>query len=566
MKTALRIMLPVILLLSTLTVSYGQHTMYLSTPTTATYLNDIIVGDTTATGERQDTERVYVLQRGGTWFWNNTVTNNGWAINIQAEDGTGDRPKVYSMPTPGTTSVPYNLVSVAGDVIVKNCMFSGHYDEDSTFINTYGATYILFRGETAGNFRIELVGNLFMNTQQAIASTFSAIHAAIFKDNVIINDGIAQLAGAGNGRVIDTRNVSIDSLIFINNTVMYGFDRVVRHKSSVGRLNNFVFDHNTVYEHGGRYGFLALGAVGNKVQITNNLLVDPMASGCDTNSQRQSDFKEMNEFDANGKVKMAWIYHAPVTSDTLGGVSVNTEWKISNNYWHITPEMAAMYATCISNGWNPTIATVRTLSESIKSKIDTTKAFYNLDDFSFTKVPAPFDGTMLWLTKPTSEGGTNGGSSGGTFVPYETYPMSYFGAGTSNLNCAYSTSSAAYTGAENSLPAGDLNWFPSKKTDWENNTDVNEFSVIPSAFSLEQNYPNPFNPTTKITYSIPKESKVSLEVFNVLGQKVATLVNNSQAAGSYSVNFNASKLSSGLYIYRLVTSEFTTSRKMMLMK
>ncbi len=85
-------------------------------------------------------------------------------------------------------------------------------------------------------------------------------------------------------------------------------------------------------------------------------------------------------------------------------------------------------------------------------------------------------------------------------------------------------------------------------------------------FVLEQNYPNPFNPTTVVSYSLPSASEVKLEVFDVLGKKVATLVNQRQAAGSYSESFNAANLSSGVYFYRLQAGGFVSSKKMMLVK
>ena len=87
----------------------------------------------------------------------------------------------------------------------------------------------------------------------------------------------------------------------------------------------------------------------------------------------------------------------------------------------------------------------------------------------------------------------------------------------------------------------------------------NSFGKIPQAFRLEQNYPNPFNPSTKIEYQIPKLSHVSLKVYDILGNQVATLVNEEQPAGKYSINFNASKLSSGIYFYRIDAAPSTGS-------
>ena len=94
--------------------------------------------------------------------------------------------------------------------------------------------------------------------------------------------------------------------------------------------------------------------------------------------------------------------------------------------------------------------------------------------------------------------------------------------------------------------------------------------VTLQAFALSQNYPNPFNPSTMISYQLAVNSHVTLKVYNVLGQEVATLVNDRQEAGSYTVSFNTSKgtlsLSSGVYFYRLNAGSFVSTKKLILMK
>jgi hypothetical protein len=85
-------------------------------------------------------------------------------------------------------------------------------------------------------------------------------------------------------------------------------------------------------------------------------------------------------------------------------------------------------------------------------------------------------------------------------------------------------------------------------------------------FALSQNYPNPFNPVSKIKYSLRHSSIVKLKVFDILGNEISTLVNTEQPAGNYEVEFNGSDLASGIYFYRLSAGEYTSVKKMLLLK
>lgn len=97
-------------------------------------------------------------------------------------------------------------------------------------------------------------------------------------------------------------------------------------------------------------------------------------------------------------------------------------------------------------------------------------------------------------------------------------------------------------------------------------TGTGEDAEVPTVFVLKQNYPNPFNPVTIITYGLPEAADVRIEVFNMMGQRVATLVNGMENAGYHSVAFNAGHLSSGMYLYRIQARDFTDVRKMLLLK
>ncbi len=102
-------------------------------------------------------------------------------------------------------------------------------------------------------------------------------------------------------------------------------------------------------------------------------------------------------------------------------------------------------------------------------------------------------------------------------------------------------------------------------------TDVDEEGGIPNSFDLSQNYPNPFNPTTTISYALPERGLVSIKIYDVLGKEVATLVNRNIEAGVHKVSWNGKnkhgvKVSTGAYIYRIISGDFVQSKKMLLLK
>lgn len=119
-----------------------------------------------------------------------------------------------------------------------------------------------------------------------------------------------------------------------------------------------------------------------------------------------------------------------------------------------------------------------------------------------------------------------------------------------------------------------LSEYPPQMSIVQNNSDVQKaslaiessFESVPTEYSLKQNYPNPFNPSTTIEYQLPLDGFVSLKIFDLLGSEVKTLVNEFKAKGRYSITFDASSLTSGLYIYQLKSNNFNSVKKMILSK
>ena len=91
-------------------------------------------------------------------------------------------------------------------------------------------------------------------------------------------------------------------------------------------------------------------------------------------------------------------------------------------------------------------------------------------------------------------------------------------------------------------------------------------NLIVTDYTLFQNYPNPFNPSTTIKFQIPNDGFVTLKVYDIIGNEVTTLINEQKPQGRYEVNFNASSLASGVYIYKLQAGSFADTKKMLLLK
>ena len=155
---------------------------------------------------------------------------------------------------------------------------------------------------------------------------------------------------------------------------------------------------------------------------------------------------------------------------------------------------------------------------------------------------APFDG--VWWT----------------YEPDNSYIAVAWPVMNKYYNMSYDKASAAATASATGGLVGDPRWFAMTELS------VDEEVIAPKTFTLEQNYPNPFNPTTTIQFSLNTASPVKLTVFDILGQEVATLVNEYKSVGSHKVQWRANTMPSGVYYYRLEADGFSKTHKMVLMK
>jgi uncharacterized delta-60 repeat protein len=147
------------------------------------------------------------------------------------------------------------------------------------------------------------------------------------------------------------------------------------------------------------------------------------------------------------------------------------------------------------------------------------------------------------------------------------WTRTYGGTDYDDANSAQETAGGGYimAGFTRSFGAGESDFFV-VKTGPDQSGSEPVGVTLPSQYTLYQNFPNPFNPSTQIVYTLPRASKVSLRLFNLLGEEVATLADEVRSAGTHTVSFDGSGLASGIYLCRLQAGEFVQTRKMVLLK
>ncbi len=543
---------------------YGQEVVVKLLPfdgTAATYVNAQIRADTVAAGGLS-ANRVYEFQRGQTYLHNAIFTvPNRRTLRLRAEAGTGKKPVIYlwETGTGGTpTRPPGNFVVLnGGNIEVKNICVAGFFEAEPArvagvqggLINTTGA------GST-----IVLDGVIFSNTNGNHVRTDQSTVKVQVTNSIFANMGALPASNFGAGKGFDLRDGSCDSLILVNNTFVNYQDRVIRHynitnpSAGTGEIKYGRVDHNTLINGMGYHGLFSLGNVGPRIIITNNLFIDAFALGEDsTDASRAAEWANTGETYKNGNNRITWIFTAKNTT---------TQWTVRNNFFAISPAGQTFLDDFKFGSASP-------LSWHINSRLgaDSTKAFTKTT-LALVNIPRLMTNMMRWYEDPA---GANKSKTTTNFViardDYDRRRIEFY---RDSLDASYSTSSPAYTGADGGrFPAGDLNWFPAKKAEWQ--TFISSVSeknpgVTVTDFSLNQNYPNPFNPSTNIAFMLAKAGEVKLEIFNALGQKVATLVNGRMAAGQHTVAWDARDVPSGLYFYKLEAAAFKQTRKMVLMR
>ncbi len=546
------------------TVLNGQNIVRVPPYTGTNYLNNFIMGDTLANGTRRDTNAVYVLQRGALYVSNAIIRNTGWTLRIRSHDTTATVSKPAVFLYAAGAALPGQFVDMRGHAIIKNIIISGYLESlPSELSLLQGALF----NTTAAGLNLTLDSCILTNTNGNHVRTDQAPRTVRITNCIFGNMGYLGRSNLGAGKAIDVRGGSVDSLIMMNNTFVNWQDRIIRHFASTANINYLRFEHNTLVNGMSYHGLLSLGRMGRRGIIRDNLFVDAFAAGQDTDAVRQAEFTDNGELDAYGFPRMTWIFSVP--NDT-------TNWLIRNNYYRVTPAGQSFYdsASILPIVANPALRVGSPLTYHLNRRIgsDSTTAF-RTTTADLPNVPRLMKEMMKWYRRPLNgvpDSGAAKTKATGTFKPakhdYDRRTYQYY---RDTLNCSYATSNAIYTAGTGGYPVGDLNWFPTRYTQWlvDPVSGVSQKGDgIPESFSLNQNYPNPFNPATRIAFNLNQAGFTTLAIYNILGQKVATPVEKNMTAGFYEVDFDASNLTTGVYFYRLESGKNSEVKKMMLLK
>lgn len=477
-------------------------------------------------------------------------------------------------------------IGANGNLTIRNCNLVPAASD--------GTLNWAYTGTGGANLKIVFDNCLFERTRWIFLGLFNANCDITFSNCYFVN--MSGQPCRRNGGVLDGFQPQ-NSLTVENCTHIAAQGSVYKLRDYT--YNRVIFNHNTFVNCAG-YIFLNLGYQSN-MSVTNNMFINsniqayPRMQSIDSGEQ-DLDWLPMglvNVFPdsvnvANATKRKTLVqgnlaYWAPYLNDmtsTLNTAALNgvTNWQsqmiVANTrtdsmFKHLGRFSGSVYSYLVTDTWKNKLPAFTKPENLFSTAVG--GALRDLKVFALATVDTGAAGSAAVLPDWRLV------NVGPTFYVYSDWPIP--------VNLSYSDADLKTAGI-GGFPIGDLNWFPTEKTAWQAQraielakiqnamdagglvsvNDRNDNSTQPDGFKLQQNYPNPFNPSTTIGFTIPKAGNVSLKVFNILGEEVATLVNGFKAAQTYEVTFDATRLTSGVYFYTLRSEGQTLTRKMALVK
>jgi hypothetical protein len=476
-------------------------------------LDATVRGDTLPNGQRVNINTIYELQKGGYYITLSSIENINYPLHIRAAAGGGKKPIIRPGVSGGGVS---NRPFQARNNLTLEGVYVTNLDEQNALLQNIIRL-------SADNVKLTVIDSHLDRDLQAAVRCDAKNQKVIIKNSIISNIGTMQ--SPDNGRGVDDRGNDIDTLIYENNTWYNLTSRILR--DGGGIIKYAWINHNTVINVA-QWGCSIGAAI--EAHFRNNLFINTGFLGAST-------------------ANVWFMFETAALPQSWIDQGFTQKLRIHNNNFYVNPQITAALpsgrtptpvfnahaqAAIDAGGWGSTIkneAVAFTASPGVPLKV--------MQDYFNTAV----------TTKTDMDKGGGSPDYGKTQMPFIlTYP----------------TSSPLYTAGTANQPLGDLNYFGIP-------VGVTNDQIIANDFQLFANYPNPFNPSTNIKYALPVASNVKVEIFNMLGQLVNTLVNQHQQAGTYNTvwngnDLNGNQVSTGVYVYKLTTDNFVSAKKMILVK
>ena len=563
-------------------------------------VNDQILGDTTATGERNNT--VYTVERDNIYFFDGRLDIDfpleiiGPDIasgSIITDDAAGFPPTLANVLDNDGNAQQFFRVFEPGYLVMKNLIMSG------TTNDPVKVTRVMVENTSGTKFMFDNVA--FTDWEDFCIRNRSAATEVSVTNCAFIN-GVRLRYSQWGGMVMRLEPATGTKVTVENNTVV----NASRLMANAGPFitNTMTVLHNTIiHQAKTAWELRQYSLVG-----ANNIFYNWDYAGYGYSQIESQDYYQRHFV---GGMQFSG-FEAKLDSVAM---------YFGQNLFYRAPELISAYAGMdsffLANYWEFESA------DSFSVLDDNFKIGTNYEGFvpGFTTPVGNDQAVADWATElntPELRPAEGVGSEmripsplsfdAGTGFPSVSWPPAF--------DLSYSNT-YLQTAGSNGLPLGDLNWFPAEKATYMANRDTyiaalidsqsnakaiyvpgtytvdykgemipdnptpmitpetvdveSEIGATPNSYYLEANYPNPFNPSTTIKFGIPQQANVTLSVFNILGQKVFELTEKGLSAGSHSLNFDASSLSSGIYIYNINAvgingQNFNSSRKMTLLK
>jgi hypothetical protein len=478
-------------------------------------LFDAIDNDSTARKENPNV--IFELNRGQYYPAGKTIKNYGYHLHIRAAGGSGPLP-VFTPGKLANGTYGARYIDAYGDLTLENIEVNG-FRPDNAVLNR--PVQMIANG---GRYTVK--GCYFYGDRGAsIVVNADSVKLYLY-DSKFGPSGHRKTYG-GNGRAIDLRPSALflDTLIMVNCTNYNVSDRVIRNMGT--KVNYLVLDHNTVINNVGLNGALQLGDV-RYAKVTNNIFANAISMG-------HTDFFTAEQTQPEkhfSVISLDTIYEGQTIILRNNNIYFD---QVIQDVWAKYDTVSAPYEITqtiknaigeanVANAWFAEPLVLKTFCNPISEFVD---AFYS--DPKASEYPEN------WCV----------GGEGGYF-PDE-------------IDASYGTTALSYTAADGGFPVGDLNYYPEKKSEWEDwlTTSAYGFKNLSTEVTV---YPNPFSENVKIIIKSEKADLVTVSFFDITGKMINQIANRSLHSGINEIYWNGEnssgqKVKNGIYLYRVAFSD-----------